>query len=98
MDSILVDIICIGSGLVSGLLVKYKQYKRPIRVDDGTIPYVRWVSAKKQDCLECPKCKYGTSVAKTHPKFCECSEYHLGHYHFKCKTCQYEAIMRTNGK
>jgi len=95
VDSIIVDIICAGSGLLGGLLVRYKKPKNH-RIDDGSIPYIRWQSTKQQDCLECPKCKYGTPVHKKHPKFCECAEYHTGHYHFECAVCTFKAIMRTN--
>lgn len=78
-------------------------------INDGTIEYNGGVfsvaSGHDTDgrCLSndvwghrCLKCSTVATRAQYAPKHCECADYHAGHYHFLCPTCEFKAVMRTN--
>ena len=47
--------------------------------------------------VQCPKCQAaGGNERKTAlGKICECPDYNKEHFHYKCKSCNYENILRT---
>lgn len=55
-----------------------------------------WINEEEYENsgFECCKCTE-KGENKTQPTYCRCEELPKGHFHFKCATCGFDAIMRT---
>jgi hypothetical protein len=98
---IIVDGLLIGLGIGLGLMgQKLFQFKRNPSSDDVEI--IRDISH-----IICPKCKIIWNCER-YITYCECMEYHEGHFHFKCYGgygdrkgddnfgCKYEWILKAH--
>lgn len=86
---IIVDGLLVGLGIGLGLLVsRSKGLFRPRDPNDIAQPYTPLHS------VHCPKCSFSfdfTGHDETKfGKYCECVEYPVGHFHFRCYGCIYE--------
>ena len=82
---------------ISLFLAHQKFKKKPMikSIDDGSYEF------QEHHSVYCPKCNCGFSFKNI--KYCECNEYHNGHFHFKCEGanpmipigCSFKWIMKS---
>lgn len=86
--------IMIGAGIASGTIFLKSRSKKKVSVcSDGTLPWSIYQTGERHG-FRCPKC-INVHKNKTQMPYCECEEYHDGHFHFKCGDCGYQNIVRT---
>jgi len=97
--TILVDTICYAAGVVSTLSMSkgWSKWKKP-KIEEPFSHKFLW-----EDYVErghsyvgygCPKCRSIACNGTDYP-LCDDFCFPRSHFHYKCNSCKYEAIMRT---
>lgn len=103
MMEILIDTFCMGLGSIATYFGS-KIVRSKIRKKDSAIPTKEEgvYEFESHEDWHCPKCDMAW-MRKTGHTYCECEEYHTGHFHLACDGtrdsksagCKYKWIMRT---